>query len=291
MFSFIRKGSQTEDRINELEKKIDKLKPLTTAYSFEKAQPLAEELANLYDEAGHTIQCAATFGNLANDLAFITVQREQMNDGRGEVNYDGVIRYLREAKQRFLECDKANYAFESYRHIFINMENPKVLKVMAEDMFELFKYGCDVIDAFKSRFGNDLYNVAVRLSEYEVYPLSVEIWEWLALAYEQSNTNTTVRCWDCVVVIHLHRGDVVSAEKKFNEVIQHDFFVRTDDFTMLDYIIRGVKNEDESLLELGRKSVIIQFLPPIIARFIVKLKVDVDTNGNMLDGDDEESNL
>jgi hypothetical protein len=54
--------------------------------------------------------------------------------------------------------------------------------------------------------------------------------------------------------------------------MQEDYFVKTEDFSMIDYIIRGVKNRDGDLLELGQKHFILQFLKPEITRIICGFK-------------------
>jgi hypothetical protein len=54
--------------------------------------------------------------------------------------------------------------------------------------------------------------------------------------------------------------------------MQEDYFVKTDDFSMIDYIIRGVRNRDGDVLELGQKHFVLPFLKPEISRIICSFK-------------------
>jgi hypothetical protein len=70
------------------------------------------------------------------------------------------------------------------------------------------------------------------------------------------------------IAIKLEQGEVVAAERIFHEEMQDDYSVRCDAFSMIDYTIRGLRNRDGELLELGQKHFILSFFPPRIARII-----------------------
>jgi hypothetical protein len=79
-----------------------------------------------------------------------------------------------------------------------------------------------------------------------------------------------------VIAIHLFWGDVVAARELFAKEIQLDHSAKSDDCSVIDYVLRGVGNRDGDLLELGQKHFTLQLLKPVISRIICRFKAPLD---------------
>jgi tetratricopeptide (TPR) repeat protein len=116
--------------------------------------------------------------------------------------------------------------------------------------------------------------------DYAILCYEIQDWEKCFPAWERAKRafearkyeNGMVQCVTSAIAIHLSRGDVVAAKELFEMEMQEDYFRKSDYFEMIDYIVRGVRNRDGDLLELGQKHFTLQFLKPEISRIICGFK-------------------
>jgi hypothetical protein len=74
------------------------------------------------------------------------------------------------------------------------------------------------------------------------------------------------------IAISLARGDLDTAEQDFKAAIQEGSFGGSGVSMMIDRIIRGLQNDDASLLELGQNDWIVDYLRPDITDILRSLR-------------------
>lgn len=181
-----------------------------------------------------------------------------------------IKRLMLEGKCRYLEGDQALQAVRQLKDIAV-----RVKSIDPNVTYELYDQLLEVVENEKQyHWEKDTFvDFAMLCYDLKRYQDCFNAFDRAKKAFlALNNTDGAAHCVVSAIVINLQRGDVVAAEKIFNAEMQEDYFIRTDDFSMIDFVIRGVKNRDGDILELGKKNVIVQFLKPEIARMIYAFK-------------------
>jgi tetratricopeptide (TPR) repeat protein len=176
------------------------------------------------------------------------------------------VRLLQEAKVRYLEGNQGLAAIRNLKEAAqkLKASDPPTALLLYDALLEI------VETEGQYHWEKDSF------VDYAVLCLELQDWEKCFPAWERAkrafqalkNDDGAAHCVTSAIAIHLQRGDVVAAEQLFTAEMQEDYFVKTDDFSMIDYVIRGVKNRDGDILELGQKHFILSFLKPEISRII-----------------------
>jgi len=99
-----------------------------------------------------------------------------------------------------------------------------------------------------------------------------EVFDFWKLPEKKHSLNLRTQMQHHIAFFHLKHGYIVAEEKLFDEALHQDFFIRTEYFSMIVMIHRGVKNNDWDTIESGKKNIIIQFLKPEIANINCSFK-------------------
>jgi tetratricopeptide (TPR) repeat protein len=177
---------------------------------------------------------------------------------------DEGLRLLQEAKVRFLEGNQALAAVRQMRDAAqkLRQSDPQVA-------CELYKQLLEVVE------NEEIYHWEKEsFVDYAILCLELEDFEACFVAWERAkkaflflkNFDAAAHCVCSAIAINLQRGDIVGAERLFNDEMQEDYF------SMIDYVIRGVRNRDGDVLELGQKHFVLPFLKPEISRIICSFK-------------------
>lgn len=224
---------------------------------YSEAKTAGEKAGNAYDKANLSLKSGQSFVQAAN-AAYLLNQ------------FDEVERLLQEGKVRYLEGNQALAAIRAIREMAqkIRPTDPKVAYNLYDEALTLTE------ESNNYSWEKDTFlDFAVLALSMGKVPEVFQCWKRAEKAFMAlNNTDAAAHCICSAIAIHLQRGDIVAAEKLFDEAMQQDYFVRTEDFSMIDMIIRGVKNNDGDIIELGQKNIIIQFLKPEIARIICSFK-------------------
>jgi tetratricopeptide (TPR) repeat protein len=177
---------------------------------------------------------------------------------------------LKEAKTRYLEGNQGLAAVRNLKEAAQKMKatEPQIA-------LELYDILLEIVETENSyHWEKDSFvDYAILCYELQDWEKCFPAWERAKRAFEAlKNEDGMAHCVTSAIAIHLSRGDVVAAEDLFSKEMQLDYFVKAEDFSMIDYIIRGVRNRDGDLLELGQKHFILQFLKPEISRIICGFK-------------------
>jgi len=186
-----------------------------------------------------------------------------------------VERLLLEAKMRYLEGNQALQAIRQLREMA-----EKAKQTLPALAYTLYEHALDLVEQDNQyHWEKDSFiDFALLALEMDKYPEVYKAWDRAAKAFlVLKNYDSAAHCIVSQIVLHLKKGDIVAAERLFDDSMQNDFFIRTDDFSMIDMIIRGVKSHDGDLLEIGQKNVINQFLKPEISRIIFSFKAPKST--------------
>jgi tetratricopeptide (TPR) repeat protein len=224
---------------------------------FAEAKDAFEKAATAYDNDG--LQTKS--GELLVQAARSAFQLSESSEG---------VRLLQEAKVRYLEGNQGLAAIRNLK------EAAQKLKAV-DPQTSLFLYDqlLEVVETEgQYHWEKDSFvDYAILCFELQDWDKCFPAWERAKRAFHAlKNEDGAAHCVTSAIAIHLSRGDVVAAELLFNAEMQEDYFVKTDDFSMIDYVIRGVKNRDGDILELGQKHFILSFLKPEISRIICSFK-------------------
>lgn len=186
----------------------------------------------------------------------------------GDINE--VLRLMQQAKVRFLEGGQALAAVRQLKEAAqkVKASNPEAACTLYEEMLEV------VENENQYHWEKDSFvDYAILRLQMKDYPKCIKAWDRAKKAFlVRNNTDAAAHCVVSEIAIQLQQGDIVAAERIFTEGMQEDYFTSTEDFSMIDMIIRGVKNQDGDLLEIGQRNFILQFLKPEIARIICAFK-------------------
>lgn len=224
---------------------------------YAEARSAYEQCAIAYDNDG----CLGKSGEMFVNAANAAYQLNEHND---------VLRLLQEGKIRFLECGQPMSGARKMKDMAI-----KLRSVEPQISYDLYDTLLEIIETSSNyHWEKDAFvDFALLAFEMGKFPETFQAWErakkaFLALKNEQG----AAHCVASAIAIHLQRNDIVSAEKLFNEEMQNEWFIKSEDFSMSDYIIRGVKNRDGELIELGQRNIILGYLKPEISRIIYGFK-------------------
>lgn len=223
----------------------------------EDAKAAYEKAAVAFD--GENLQ--AKSGELLTQAARTAFQLSQPEDG---------LRLLQEAKVRYLEGNQALAAVRQMRDAAqkLRQSDPRVACELYNQLLEIVENE-EIYHWEKESF----VDYAILCLELEDYEACFVAWERAKKAFLfLKNFDAAAHCVCSAIAISLQRGDMVAAERLFNDEMQKDYFVQTDDFSMIDYVIRGVRNRDGDVLELGQKHFVLPFLKPEISRIICSFK-------------------
>lgn len=212
-----------------------------------------KKIAIAYDKCNLSLKSAESFVNAAITCKYL----EQ---------WDELIRLLQEAKIRYLEGNHAHTAIMTLTQMAKSLEsiNPQIA-------YKIYDMGLTLAEEVNDYawVKDSFVDFALLALSMNKFPAVFNCWKRAENAFlECKNMDEASHCIVSAIVIHLKRGDIVAAEKEFNDAMQCDFFIRTEDFSMIDMILRGVKNNDTDLIKRGQKNIIIQFLRPAIAKII-----------------------
>jgi tetratricopeptide (TPR) repeat protein len=224
--------------------KLEMLEQAKDAY--EKAA-IAYDNENLQAKSGELLARAAR-------AAFLLLQPEEG------------LRLLQTAKVRYLEGNQAIAAVRQMRDAAqrLRESEPRVACELYSQLLEVVENE-EMYHWEKESF----IDYAMLCLELEDYDACFAAWGRAKKAFLfLKNPDAAAHCVCSAIAIHLQRGDVVAAEHLFGEEMQEDYFIQTDDISMIDYVVRGVKNHDGDILELGQKHFVLPFLKPEISRII-----------------------
>jgi tetratricopeptide (TPR) repeat protein len=219
-------------------------------HAYEKAA-IAYDKENLQPKSGELLAHAA-------QTAFLLSQPEEG------------VRLLLEAKVRYLEGNQAIAAVRQMRDAA-----QKVRKSDARVACELYGHLLDVVE------NEEIYHWEKEsFVDYAILCLELEDYEACFAAWERAkkaflflkNTDDAAHCVCSEIAIHIQRGDMVAAERLFSDEMQEDYFIQTGVFSMIDYIVRGVANNNGDVLELGQKHFVLPLLKPEISKIICSFK-------------------
>ena len=224
---------------------------------FNEAKEAFEKAADAWDKAELQNKSGELYVNAAN-AAHKAGQREE------------VVRLLREGKVRYLEGGQALQAVRQLKEAA-----QKVKAASPELACDIYEELLDIVEAENQYHWEkeSFLDYALLRLEMKDYEGCLKAWERAEKAFlHLKNNDTAAHCVVSAIAVELVRGDIVAAENRFNKAMQDDYFTTTEDFSMIDMIVRGVKNHDGDLLEIGQKSFILEFLKPEIARIICSFK-------------------
>jgi len=92
-------------------------------------------------------------------------------------------------------------------------------------------------------------------------------------------TNDLVKLYLTTIVLDLYRDDVVLATKHFNEYMQNEDFLQSEECDQGRYIISAFEQRSVEILEKCKKSKIFSFLHNEIVSIVKSLKIDDDDDG------------
>lgn len=166
-------------------------------------------------------------------------------------------------KIRYIECDKPQLIIRNYKQIILKIKNNNYLCSLYDDVL-------NIIDEYKLYiwYSDIFINYAVILLHLNKYKESINIWERAAHCYLSS------------IAIYI-KIDIITAERKLNEITQKEYFIKIEDFNLCDYLIRGIKNNDSLLIKKAQKNIIIQFLNPEIVKIILSFKENEDEEDDL----------
>ena len=224
---------------------------------FAEAKDAFEKAADAWDKAELQNKSGELYINAAN-AANKAGEREE------------VSRLLREGKVRYLEGGQPLQAVRQLKDAA-----QKVKATSPELACEIYEELLDVVETENQYHWEkeSFVDYALLRLEMKDYDNCIKAWERARQAFLHLNQeDPAAHCVVSAIAIELQRGDIVAAENMYHKAMQEDYFTRTEDFSMIDMIVRGVKNHDGDLLEIGQKSFILGFLKPEIARIICSFK-------------------
>lgn len=220
----------------------------------QQAKQCYEKAALAYDQVPLSLKTAEMFtsaGLLAHQLG-------QQNE---------VARLLNESKIRYIEADNVLPAIRNLKDMAVRFGCPEFYDEALTLIEETGKYAWE----------NNLFiDYALFLYNEKRFEDCLAAWDRAKAAFDHlENRDQAAHCITAKVAIMLEAGDYVGAEIAFNDAMQDENFIRTDDFNLLDYLVRGVKNHDGTLVSQAQRSPIIQFLKPDLQRIIYKFKAPI----------------
>lgn len=185
-------------------------------------------------------------------------------------DHEEVLRLMREAKVRLLEGGQALGAIRQLKEAAQKLKstNPEAACGLYEEMLEVIE------NENQYHWEKDSFvDYALLRLQMKDYANSMKAWDRAKKAFlVRNNSDSAAHCVVSVIAIQLSLNDIVAAERILNEAMQEDYFTTTEDFSMIEMIVRGVKNRDGDLLELGQRNFILQYLKPEIARILCAFK-------------------
>ena len=251
------------------------------------------EAKTYFEKSGISYDKAMVLLKSANMFAQASQSSFMLND------FKESYRLIQEAKMRFLEGNQGLQAIRQIKDLAQKIRPSDPLLA-----YDLYDQALTLVENENQyHWEKDTFiDFSILCLEMDKFPETFQAWERAAKAFiSLKNYDTAAHCIVSIIIIHLKRGDIVAAERIFEENIQHDYFIRTDDFTMIDFLIRGVKNHDGDLILLAQKNLIVQFLKPEIGRMIFEFKApksnpqpsneNKDFNNNKENNNQEEENI
>lgn len=225
---------------------------------------LYQEAKNAYEQAAIAYDNDGCLGKSGEMYVNAAKSAYQHNENRE------VLRLLQEGKVRFLECGQPMNGARKMKDMAVKLRSsdPQIAYELYDTLLEIIETSSNYHwekDAF--------VDFAILAYEMQKFPETFQAWDRAKKAFlALKNNQGAAHCVASAIAIHLQRNDIVSAEKLFNEEMQNDWFIQSEDFSMIDYILRGVKNRDGELIELGQNSIILGYLKPEISRIIYGFK-------------------
>lgn len=225
----------------------------------DRAKEAALKAGEAFDKAGLP-SSAADFYNKAADCAFTLKQFNElpdlMNSTRMMFQFGNQalagIRAVRSMADKMRQVDK-EIAYKLYDEALTLVEEENQYTWEKETFLD---FACLALDLEK-------------YDNQEVF----KAWERAEKAFlALNNSDAAAHCVVAIIAIHLKRGDIVAAGNAFDAAMQKEYFIHTEDFSMIDQVYRGVKNHDGDVLELGQRNFIVQMLKPQIGRIIMGFK-------------------
>ena len=224
---------------------------------YKEAKIAGEKGGMAYDQANLSLKSGQNFANSASAAFYLN-------------EFSEVVRLLQESKVRYLEGDQPMAIARIMKELAkkIKAADPECAYQIYNDLLTL------VEDSENYHWEKETFiDFAILALEMGKIPEVFDCWNRAKKAFLfLKNYDAAAHCVVSSIAIHLKRGDVVAAQNTLDEAMQDDYFIRTEDFSMIDLIVRGVKNNDGDLIELGQKNVIIQFLKPEIAKILCSFK-------------------
>ncbi|EAY19668.1 hypothetical protein TVAG_432640 [Trichomonas vaginalis G3] len=230
---------------------------LYKAKLYKEAMNAAMKGADAYDKCNLPLKAGALSQN-ASQAAFQDKQ------------YDQLVPILDLCKCRFQAGNQALAGIRAVREMASRMR-----PIDKEISYQLYNSALDLVeDDEQYTWEKETFlDCACLALEMKKYPDVFKAWARAEKAFLfLKNTDAAAHCISAIIAIHLQRGDIVAAQNVFEEAMQKEYYVHTEDFSMIDFILRGVKNQDGDLIEAGQKNFIIQMLKPEIGRIIMGFK-------------------
>ncbi|KAH0786535.1 gamma-soluble NSF attachment protein [Histomonas meleagridis] len=243
---------------------------VTASSSFSKAGDAYSNL-NMFAEAKEAYeQAAIAYDNSGlqgkSGECYVSAAKAALNHNES----NEVLRLLQEAKVRFFECDQPLQGIRRMKEMAqrLKQTDPEVAYVLYDTLLDVIE------NTEKYHWEKDSFvDFAILANDMEKYPETFQVWDRAKKAFLfLKNYDNAAHCVVSAIVIHLKRNDIVAAENLFNEALQQDWFTKTEDFSMIDMLLRGVKNRDGDLIAIAQKNVILSFLKPEISRIIYSFK-------------------
>lgn len=215
-----------------------------------------EKAAEAYDQMTLTQKS----GNLLIEAARMAFASKDFSETR---------RLLLEAKPRFLESG-------SPRPIIMALSDfaEKIFPQNPDYGLELYDECLTLVeDNNQYHWQKEVFIDVAILYIGKDYQKCLQAWDRAIKAFQSLKSNESANhCFLSKISCQVKEGDIVAAERTISDAIQLDSFNRSDDYSVADFLVRGVKNNDGDLIELAQKNVLLQFLKPQIARIILSFK-------------------
>lgn len=220
-------------------------------------------------------KCAFEQSAVAWDQAELQTKSGEFYANAAKAAYQGeeldeVVRLLREGTLRYQEGGQVLQAIRQLKDAAL-----KIKTTHAEVACTLYEDLLEIVESEKQyHWEKDSFvDYAILRLKMKDENGSLKAWERAKTAFlVQDNGDNAAHCVVSAITIQLRRGEIVGAERMFNAAMQEDWFTKTDDFSMIDMMIRGVKNQDGDLIEIGQRNFILSFLKPEISRILMAFK-------------------
>ncbi|KNA25586.1 hypothetical protein SOVF_005370 [Spinacia oleracea] len=217
--------------------------------AFEKASKGQEMLSSPWDAARHMESAAA----MAKEIG----------------SWNEVADFYRRASELYIECGRSQPASDAVAKGARALEES-----LPEEAVNLYINACDILEEDeKEQMAFDLYRAAasvyIKLEKYE--DAATVLLRWGLAADKCNAKNSQCKAYLSAIIVYLYIHDLKQAEQCYNDCLQTDAFMGSDQFRSASKLLSAYREGDTEEIKRVGQSSIISNLDHVIIRLARKL--------------------